>query len=331
MNAPIPPIDFIKHGDAEAALADVAARLRAGTIVPYLGPGLAEDSKPAAPMNPEALAAFFGTKVALPRRAKGNAWAAAQHIESYKHRSTVTALMSEAFATPVEPTPLHRYLASLPLPMIVDSWYDGAMRAALAGRSDWGEIQGITRAGIGEDRWYRFYDAAGGEADRSAANGWKTLLYKPHGSVTPAKNFLISDADYVEVLTEIDIQTPIPDAVKDRRHRAGLCLYRLPLQRSAAADLCATSHKALRVVALCDRRARDALEERSQVLHQPGTDADRDCARSRGRDIARRSLTRPAGEALRRRRAALSEHVPHFPLHHRRPQCSPPSGKPPCL
>jgi hypothetical protein len=217
MNAPIPPLDFIKRIDAEASLADVAAQLRAGTIVPYLGPGLAESQKPAAPMNPEALAAFFGTKVALPRRAKGNAWAAAQHIESYKHRSTVTALMSEAFATPVEPTALHRYLASLRLPMIVDSWYDGAMRTALGERSDWGEIQGITRAGIGEDRWYRFYDAAGKEADRAAANGWKTLLYKPHGSVAPAKNFLISDADYVEVLTEIDIQTPIPDAVKDRR------------------------------------------------------------------------------------------------------------------
>ena len=56
-------------------------------------------------MNPEALAAFFGNKVALPRRAKGNAWAAAQHIESKKHRSTVTALMTEAFAAPVEPTP----------------------------------------------------------------------------------------------------------------------------------------------------------------------------------------------------------------------------------
>src|SRR5450631_2799438 len=217
MNAPIPPLDFIKHADAETALADVAMRLRAGSIIPYLGPGLAATLKPAAPMNPEALAAFFGTKVALPRRAKGNAWAAAQHIESNKHRSTVTALMNEAFKSPVEPTPLHHYLASLRLPMIVDTWYDGAMRSALGQRSDWGEIQGITRAGIGEDRWYRFYDAAGAESDRSAASGWKTLLYKPHGSVAPAKNFLISHADYVEVLTEIDIQTPIPDAVKDRR------------------------------------------------------------------------------------------------------------------
>jgi hypothetical protein len=168
-------------------------------------------------MNPEALAAFFGTKVALPRRAKGNAWASAQHIESMKHRSTVTALMNEAFATPVGPAPFHHYLASLRLPMIVDTWYDGAMRSALGQRSDWGEVQGITRAGIGEDRWYRFYDAAGAEADRAAAGTWTTILYKPHGSVVPAKNFLISDADYVEVLTEIDIQTPIPDVVKDRR------------------------------------------------------------------------------------------------------------------
>jgi SIR2-like domain len=217
MNAPVLQAEIVKLADAEAVLADVAARLPAGQIVPYLGPGLAEVSKPLVPMTPEALAAFFGTKVALPRRAKGNAWASAQYIESMKHRSTVTALMSEAFGGVVEPTALHHYLASLPLPMIVDTWYDGAMRSALAERKDWGEIQGITRAGIGEHRWYRFYDAVGAEAGRASAETWRTILYKPHGSIAPARNFLISDADYVEVLTEIDIQTPIPDAVKDRR------------------------------------------------------------------------------------------------------------------
>jgi hypothetical protein len=217
MNAPVPQIDFAETADAEAQLASVVARMRGGEIIPYLGPGVVETAGTSVPMNPEALAAFFGTKVALPRRARGNAWASAQHIESTRHRATVTALMAEAFATPVAPTPLHRHLATLPLPLIVDVWYDGAMRSALAGREGWGEIQGITRAGIGEDRWYRFYDAAGQEVDRSAAPSWSTILYKPHGSVAPAKNFLISDADYVEVLTEIDIQTPIPDEVKARR------------------------------------------------------------------------------------------------------------------
>ena len=216
MNA-IPKIDFVTAANAEAMLADVAARLREGHVVPYLGPGVAEMSKPDVPMTPEALAAFFGTKVALPRRARGNAWASAQHIESNKHRSTVTALMAQAFGPPVAPSALHHHLAGMRLPMIVDTWYDGAMRAALASHENWGEVQGITRAGIGEDRWYRFYDAEGKEVDRTVAGGWTTLLYKPHGSVAPAKNFLISDADYVEVLTEIDIQTPIPDIVKERR------------------------------------------------------------------------------------------------------------------
>ncbi|WP_029005758.1 SIR2 family NAD-dependent protein deacylase [Azorhizobium doebereinerae] len=217
MNAPTPHIEFANPADAEKVLADIAARLRGGAVVPYLGPGLTELAKPAIPTSPEGLADFFATKAALPRRAKGNAWAAAQHIESHKHRSTVTAYMTEAFSPKVEPTALHRHLATLALPMIVDTWYDDAMRAALADTASWGEVQGITRAGIGEDRWYRFYDAAGAESDRATAEGWGTVLYKPHGSVAPAKNFLISDADYVEVLTEIDIQTPIPDIVKDRR------------------------------------------------------------------------------------------------------------------
>lgn len=218
MNAP-PPADILKLADAEAVLAGIAGQLRAGGIIPYLGPGLAglAAPQPQVPLTPEALAEFFASKVALPRRARGNAWASAQHIESVKHRSTVTALMGEAFAPQVAPTALHHFIASLRLPMIIDTWYDGAMRTALGSQSGWGEIQGITRAGIGEDRWYRFYDATGAETDRSAAEAWKTVLYKPHGSVAPVKNFLISDADYVEVLTEIDIQTPIPDVLKDRR------------------------------------------------------------------------------------------------------------------
>jgi hypothetical protein len=217
MNAPVPHADLFRLADAKGVLTDVARRLRGGAIIPYLGSGIAELAKPAVPTTPEALAAFFGAKVALPRRAKGNAWASAQHIESMKHRATVTALMAEAFGSPVEPTALHRRLAALSLPMIVDTWYDGAMRTALGTGGSWGEVQGISRAGIGEDRWYRFYDAAGAETPRTAAEAWTTLLYKPHGSIAPTKNFLISDADYVEVLTEIDIQTPIPDVVKDRR------------------------------------------------------------------------------------------------------------------
>lgn len=252
MNAPFDGYALLEGDAAEAALGKIAEELKTGTIIPYIGPGLTQLSPTEVPMTPEALAAFFGTKVALPRRAKGNAWASAQHIESMKHRSTVSALMSQAFADSIAPTPLHVYLASLQLPMIVDTWYDATMRWAFEGRDDWGEIQGITRAGIGEDRWYRFYEADGAEASKEKAETWKTILYKPHGGIAPAKNFLISDADYVEVLTEIDIQTPLPDAVKDRRSERSFlfigCRFHDQLLRTYARQIMkrsATMHHAI--------------------------------------------------------------------------------------
>jgi hypothetical protein len=173
------------------------------------------------PTTYTALADFFGRKVALPRRARGNAWAAAQYIESQRHRSTLVAIIAEAFATPVPPQAFHRRLAELPLPLIVDTWYDGAMRAALAERGDWVELQGITRAAVAERRWYAAYDPSGLPHDLQGGVDETTVLYKPHGAVTPARNFLIADSDYVEVLTEIDIQTPIPEVVRDRRERLG--------------------------------------------------------------------------------------------------------------
>ncbi|MDE8652217.1 SIR2 family NAD-dependent protein deacylase [Novosphingobium album (ex Liu et al. 2023)] len=198
-------------------LAGLAEALSAGEVVPYLGPGISALAELRAPMTPEALADFFAGKTALPRRARGNCWAAAQYIENYRFRDTVTLWMKEAYAAPVAPSAFHRWLAGLPLPLVVDAWYTGEMRRALAGRGDWAEVQGITRAGIGEDRWFRFYDAQGRPADAATAAKAATLLYSPHGSVDPDANFLISDADYVEVLTEIDIQTPIPEDVRNRR------------------------------------------------------------------------------------------------------------------
>lgn len=256
--------------DPETLLAEASEALRAGELVPYLGPGISALVEPPVPMSPETLADWFGTKVALPKRAKGNAWASAQHIESYKHRSTVTALMAEAFSAAVPPSPLHRYLAKLDLPLIVDTWYAGEMRQALADRDDWIEVQGITRAGIGEDRWFRFYRRDGSDADAATAESAATILYTPHGSTIPARNFLISDADYVEVLTEIDIQTPIPEVVRDRRRTKSFlflgCRFNDQLLRSYARQISKRSidpHFAVVDMETLTRNERTFLDEQN--------------------------------------------------------------------
>ena len=237
------PLEAAPRADVARWFGEVTEGLAAGRLAPYLGPALTALGETPVPATYEALAGFLGSKVPLPRRALGNLWAAAQFIESRRHRSTLVSLLAEAFATPVAPLPFHRFLAGLPLPMIVDTWYDGAMRTALGAtaRGDWGEIQGITRATIGEDGWTRPYGADGARAPAGAVPGWKTLLYKPHGAVTPDRNFLAADSDYVETLTEIDIQTPIPDAVKARRAEVGFvfigCRFHDQLLRTYARQI----------------------------------------------------------------------------------------------
>jgi len=201
---------------------EVRAALRGGKLAPYLGPGLLSLSpNVAVPTSYEKLAEFLGSKVTLPKRAKGNAWASAQFVESRQHRTAVTALLNQAFAADVPPLPFHRYLVDLAPPLIVDTWYDSALRQAFAGKNDWVEVQGITRAGIGEARWFRAYDASGSQVSLETAEAAKTLVYKPHGGIKPSGNYLITDADYVEVLTEIDIQNPIPECVRKRRTDLG--------------------------------------------------------------------------------------------------------------
>jgi hypothetical protein len=203
----------------DTPVAAVLAGLSAGQVVPYLGPGVLALAGPACPLpaSPQALVKHLTAKASVPHKLLGNLTAAALFIENFKHRKTVAAAMREAFAPAVAPTALHRLLADIAgLPLIVHAWYDDLPQRALAGRGDWGMVQGVSQAEH-QGAWCHHFDAAGTLATPEAASAWTTLLYQPLGSVAPAGNFLVSDSDFVEVLTEIDIQTPIPAEVQRRR------------------------------------------------------------------------------------------------------------------
>lgn len=208
-----------------ALLEQLAAAMADGTLIPYLGPevlDLGADESPV-PAGARALAQLLSSRVAVPGRIRNNLWHTAQYIETFRHRVTVDKLLAEIFKPVPEPNHLHRWLATLPkVPVIIDTWYDGTMRSALAGRDDWGSVQGASKARRTTDvPWVRAFDAAGREVEAEAARDWTTVLYKPHGAAQPDGDVLVSDADYVEVLTEIDLQTPIPGAVKERRGECG--------------------------------------------------------------------------------------------------------------
>ena len=214
--------DSVTVPDAAAALADIAAALAARQVVPYLGPGafalLPPDQCPI-PRNSAELVQHLNAKVAAPGRIRSNLTAVAQFIETRKHRKTLETILNEIFRQTVPATPVHALLAAIPAPpLLVDVWYDSVLDSLLSAAADrtWGQIQGVSHPqSTGE--WVRYYAPDGAETTADAAAGWDTVLYKPSGAATPAGNYLISDSDYVEILTEIDIQTPIPAIVKERR------------------------------------------------------------------------------------------------------------------
>ena len=198
----------------EAALSDVAH----GKRVPSLGPAVAAMASDA-PSTPEALCKLIEAEVRAPRRASGNLWSVAQYVESRKFRKTLDVLVEKAFADGLGKTaPIHDWLARVRPPMIVDAWYDDGILTAMeaAGAKSWGWVQGVSRNGEWIEIWTRAYAPDGTLVEESNPD-WKTLVYKPHGLARAGSSYLMSDSDYVEVLTEIDIQTPIPEEVRRRR------------------------------------------------------------------------------------------------------------------
>ena len=195
---------------------DIARRLEAGAVIPYLGPDmLALCSDAPVPGNPVALAEIMTSKVSVPHKLRKRLTPAAQFIENFKHRKTVVHLMNDAFATTPSPSALHLALAGSGAGLWVDTWYDDTFAAALSQTREsgnWVQVQGLSQSEH-FGHWTGVYNDAGALLAEMPIAA-KRILYKPIGSHGPAGNYLVSDSDYVEVLTEIDIQTPIPAAVQ---------------------------------------------------------------------------------------------------------------------
>ncbi len=257
-------------------IATILEGLAAGYVIPYLGPAvLGLEGSTAVPNAPETLVELITAKATVPHKIRKNLTAAGQYIENFKHRKTLVGLLNDAFQGEPEPTALHRFLALLPLPLIVDVWYDATLAKALAGRSDFGQVQGVSRAEhFGE--WVHYFHADGSPAEPAEAAQWTTLLYKPLGSIAPASNFIRSDSDYVEVLTDIDIQTPLPERVKEVRSGRNFlflgCRFRTQLERTYARQIMKRSsdlHWAVLPDELTRNEARFLAEQNLQRIDLP--------------------------------------------------------------
>jgi len=226
----------------ENTIEEIFAAIRTGAAVPYLGPGVLSLGAPhSLPGNSLQLVARITAQSPVPGKLRKNLTGAAQFIENFKHRSTLRRAMTAAFQQPPEPNALHRFVAEqTQLRMVVCAWYDTLLCAALASRNNWMLVQGASRADRREI-WYQCFSAGGEKlpvAQADSSNGDALLVYAPFGSTWPEENYLVSDSDFVEVLTEIDIQTPIPPVFQQLRSGRNFlflgCRFNTQLERQFA-------------------------------------------------------------------------------------------------
>ncbi len=204
------------------------------------------------PATPLALAEIMTAKVSVPHKLRKRLTQAAQFIENFKHRKSVVApderglrRHAPAFAAatwrwpPAAPACGWTPGTTTPLP---PRWRRRARKG------DWAQVQGLSQSEH-FGRWTGVYDDEG-EPLAELPAGVERILYKPIGSHGPAGNYLVSDSDYVEVLTEIDIQTPHPGGGAGLARRPPLPVPGLPVRRPADPQLRAPDHEALQRPAL---------------------------------------------------------------------------------
>ena len=233
--------------------AAIRSALAEGALVPYIGPGVLAltGANCPIPASHEALAARLTATTSVPHKLRTNLTGAAQFIENFKHRKTVVALME----TP-SPQKWHRpsCTGSWPSSRRCRCWCtpgtttcrSAGWRNELTGAWCRGSVRrSISANGRGT--------TAPTAPSPTTCTAWQTTRrcitrrrWRPGGRCStsrwarsrPAANFLVSDSDFVEVLTEIDIQTPIPEAVKNirvGRHFLFLgCRFATQLERSFA-------------------------------------------------------------------------------------------------
>jgi hypothetical protein len=212
------------------------AGLKDGSIVPYLGPGVLADVKNVATGEPipadsdSLIIAMNGGKPMAPKLMYEFP-RAAMNIELKRGRTTVTKFLTRTYGeTAWTRGAVHDWLKDITPHYVIDINRDTQLQDSY-GNLPHNLIVGIARLG-GTDFRYKLYFWDGNAYQKTEAiNPAIPILYKPMGTPKPDANYIASDADYVDFITELMGGFSIPPEVKALRKGKQYLLMGLRLNR----------------------------------------------------------------------------------------------------
>ncbi|WP_341744338.1 SIR2 family protein [Azonexus hydrophilus] len=212
------------------------AGLRDGSIVPYLGPGVLADVRDAAsgapiPADSDSLIiAMNGGKPMAPKLMYEFP-RAAMNVELKRGRSAVTRFLNKTYGdTQWTRAAVHDWLKTIAPAYVIDINRDTQLQASYAGVPHT-LIVGIARI-AGTAFRYKIFSWDGSSYQRvEQIPPGRPILFKPMGTPLPEGDYIASDADYVDFITELMGGFSIPPEVKELRKGKQYLLMGMRLNR----------------------------------------------------------------------------------------------------
>ncbi|SBT05148.1 conserved hypothetical protein [Candidatus Propionivibrio aalborgensis] len=210
--------------------------LKNGSIVPYLGPGVLADVTNAAngtpiPADSNSLILAMNDGRPMSPKLMYEFPRAAMNVELKRGRSTVTRFLTRTYGDTLWTRgAVHDWIRAIHPPYVIDINRDTQLQDSYA-RLKHNLIVGIARLGGTDFRYKLYYWDTGAYHKSDVIDPDLTILFKPMGTPKPFPDYVASDADYVDYITELMGGFSIPPVVKALRKGKQYLLMGLRLNR----------------------------------------------------------------------------------------------------
>ncbi len=202
----------------------IKKELRNQTTVPYFGLGIFEGTKTKEgeqmPFDSDSMILTLNNGRPMSQRLMFEYSRAAMHLEERRGVDYLRQLVNHVYTKEYAPTPLHKAVLNMMPRYIIDTNRDPKLQELLAFEPHC-LILGKSRITAEKDRFELYeYDVENKKyflVEEEALDDAKKILFKPMGSTLPEPTFVISDADYVDWLTEAMGGFAMPPAIKSYR------------------------------------------------------------------------------------------------------------------
>jgi len=210
--------------DVNETIEKIKKEIRNQTTVPYFGlgvfKGIMTKEGEQMPYDSDSMILMMNQGRAMSPRLMFEYSRAAMHLEQRRGVDYIQQMTNWIYTKVFEPAPLHKAILNMSPRFIIDTNRDSKLQELLSYEPHT-LIIGKSRILDNDYRYEIFeYDVENKkyfQVDEEALDDAQKILFKPMGSPLPEPSFVISDADYVDWLTEAMGGFAVPSVLKTYR------------------------------------------------------------------------------------------------------------------